>query len=99
MDGYLGGAFLTSVVIFGVSLVTENRFKNSYHNITDPDDISSNYDKYNNWSKIRQLSTYTTIGIWLLSFADALWSDYPKIELNYLTTDHNTDLLSVKFSF
>jgi len=95
----LGGAFLTSAVIFGVSLVNENRYKDSYHNSTDPDDISSNYDKYNNWSKIRQLSTYTTIGIWLLSFADALWSDYPKIELNYLTTDHNTDLLSVKFSF
>jgi len=98
--GYIfGGAFLTSAAILGVSIVNENKYKDSYLNSTDLDEISNTYDKYNNWSKIRQVSTYSTIGIWLLSFADALWSDYPKIGLNYSTGDYNSGLLSVKFSF
>ena len=96
----LGGAFLTSAVILGVSIVNENKYKDSYLNSTDPGEITSNYNTYNNWSKVRQISTYTTIGIWLLSFADALWSDYPKTNLN-ISGSVNSDLavLSLRYYF
>jgi hypothetical protein len=97
--GYiLGGAFITSAVILGVSIVNENKYRDSYLAGTDPQDISDYYDKYNNWSKVRQISTYTTIGIWILSFADALWSDYPKIDLN-LTSGINPDMSLLSFRY
>ncbi len=93
----LGSAFISSAVILGVSLVNENKYKDSYLNSTDPVEISTLYDKYNNWSKVRQVSTYTTIGIWLLSFADALWSDYPRFELEI--SGYNLEITSISLNF
>jgi hypothetical protein len=92
-----GGAFLTSAVVLGVSLVNESKYKDQYLNSTDPEDINNYYDSYNNWSKIRQMSTYTIIGIWLLSFADAIWSDFPRIELNHSAGGITSVTFSVNF--
>jgi hypothetical protein len=81
--GYIfGGAFFTSLTILGISAIYEKKYKDDYLNSTDPQEIQSKYDQYNKWSKVRQVATYSTIGIWLLSFADALWSDYPKMEIS-----------------
>lgn len=93
----LGGAFLTSAVVLGVSIVNENKYRDSYLSSSDPDDISRFYDKYNNWSKVRQIFTYSTIGIWLLSFADAIWSDYPKVELHISSGNYEMVGISVQF--
>jgi len=98
--GYIfGGTFLASATILTVSLVNENKYKDSYLNSTEPTDISNYYDKYNSWSKTRQISTYTTIGIWLLSFADALWSDYPRIELGTSNRELNSAVFSIRYLF
>jgi hypothetical protein len=95
-----GGAFLTSAVILGVSIVNENKYKDKYLNSFEPEEIQNNYDSYNNWSKMRQVSTYTTIGIWLISFADAIWSDYPKMELDVSSgTGTESSLISFVYHF
>ena len=62
-------------------------------------DILNKYDTYNNWSKVRQISTITTVGIWLLSFADAIWSDYPRIELGNSKGEINSVAISVNYMF
>jgi hypothetical protein len=93
----LGGTFLTSAIILGVSIINENKYKDAYLSSTNPAEISNNYDKYNNWSKARQISTYTTVGLWLLSFADALWSDYSRIEVEI--SDHQLSSVAISFKF
>ncbi len=94
-----GSAFLASTLFLGVAIINENNYKDSYLSSSDPDEISGYYDKYNNWSKVRKISTVTTIGIWVLSFADALWSDYPKIEFNLSRSGYNSATLSYSFAF
>jgi tetratricopeptide (TPR) repeat protein len=94
-----GAAFVTSAAILGVSIVNENKYKDDYLESTDPDDIAQKYDRYNNWSKARQISTFTTIGIWLLSFADALWSDYPRIQFDQSVGEMSSVLISIEYAF
>jgi tetratricopeptide (TPR) repeat protein len=99
--GYIyAGAFISSAVILGISVINENKYQDRYLNSGDPEEIKNNYDKYNSWSKIRRISTISTVGIWLLSFADALWSDYPKIDLNITgILNSNVSLLSFRYFF
>ena len=89
-----GGSFITSAIVLGISVANENNYRDSYRTSTDPEEISGYYEKYNNWSKVRKISTYTTVGIWLLSFADALWSDYPQIEITP-SQSQNSVIISV----
>jgi hypothetical protein len=94
----LGGGFIISGIVFGISAINEQKYKDAYLNSIAPEEISANYDRYNNWSKARRASLYTLAGIWLVSLADAIWSDYPKLELTYVSAD-NLSLLSINYSF
>jgi len=76
----MGGAFTLSTLTLIVSAIEENSYRKKYLNSTDPEEISDDYHTYNSWSQLRQVSTYTTIGVWLLVFADALWMRAPESE-------------------
>jgi len=96
----LGAAFLTSSVFFAVSIANETKYKDLYFSSTDPDEISNIYEKYNNWSKIRKVLMFSTVGIWIFSFADALWSPYyPNLDFNTSGKEFDSLVLSIKYSF
>ena len=76
---WFGGAFIGGLALTGVAWLQERKFKDLYLNEQNPSDIPPLYDKYNGWSKTKRVVGYTTAAVWLLSFADALWSDYPRI--------------------
>jgi hypothetical protein len=82
--GYLfGGAFLGAALSTTISFIFEKDLKDKYLTEDSPLKIKSRYTDYNNMSKTRRISQYTAIGIWALSVADALFTDYtPEIEAN-----------------
>ena len=94
----LGGGFIISGIVFGISAINEQKYKDAYLNSIAPEEISANYDRYNNWSKARRASLYTLAGIWLVSLADAIWSDYPKMEITFNPTN-NLSVFTMHYSF
>lgn len=88
VKGYVfGGTFLVGLLVTTGAWIKENDYKGQYLNSTDPSEISDMYDQYNNWSKIRRGVMYTTIAVWMLNFFDALWSEYPRLDIEINNPD------------
>ncbi len=94
---WIGGIFMGSAVLTTLSFFQENKYKNLYHKETNPVQIPGLYDTYNTWSKYRRVMSYITLSAWVLSFADALWSDYPHFTLE--TASGGTASLSFQVAF
>jgi len=93
----MGGTFALSALTLITSALKENSYRKKYLDSTNPSEISNLYNTYNDWSRMRQVSTYTTIGIWLLVFADALWMEPAEIRLG-LSLSRLQDTFSITFS-
>ena len=93
-----GGGFITSTIIFSLAAINENNYEQKYLESIQSDDIRNNYDKFNSWSKVRRISAYSAMSIWLLSFLDALWTGYHQLEL---TPNQNFDsvALTIQYNF
>ena len=97
--GYLmGGIFFTSLITTVISKIKTTDYRDHYLEATEPDEISELYSKYNNWNKVYTASVYATVSAWILSFADALWSDYPKDNIELVRSEDKT-LVRLSFSF
>jgi hypothetical protein len=92
-----GGFFSVSALTLISSALLENSYHHKYLESTNPAEIEKNYTTYNTWSQVRQISTYTTIGIWLLAFADAIWTETARIELS--TPLSGNSIISVSFAY
>ncbi len=94
---WFGGIFLGSAAFTITAYALERKYHSDYTNETAVENIPALYDRYNRWSKIRRTMTVVTALTWVSAFADALWSDYPRIQL---TTAPNQGMaLSLQFSF
>ncbi|KAA3613164.1 MAG: hypothetical protein D8M58_12715 [Calditrichaeota bacterium] len=75
--GYiLGGAFVGSLLTTAVTYTLERNLRHDYLNENSTAKVDNRYRDYNNMSKVRRVFQYTTIGIWVASIADALYSEY-----------------------
>ncbi len=70
----VGGVFTTLLVTSTISWIQENRFHDKYLSARQPTEIEKRYKTYNNWYKIRRVSTLLTVSSWIYAFVDALWS-------------------------
>lgn len=81
--GYvIGGAFVASLVVTGISLYFEKDNHNKYLDSTAPASIEANYDTYNSWFKKRKVFTITTVSVWAFAILDAMWAPYPHSALS-----------------
>ena len=94
---WFGGAFVVSLTLTAAAWMEEKKYKDLYLKEQNPADIPALYDKYNGWSKTKRVFGYTAAAIWLASFADALWSDYPRISPQ-MSSDGSV-VLSIGFEF
>ena len=94
--GYLlGGLFAGSAISTITSAFLEEKYKTNYRESTDPQIIKEQYDLYNQWSKTRRISLYTSIALWAISFTDALWSPYVELSI----ADQTPENVSLSISF
>jgi hypothetical protein len=78
----VSSAFLGSAIITATAFYFEENYHQDYLNSQSQSDIEKNYDKYNNWYKVRRSFTWITASIWLLNLADAIWTPYSKAEIS-----------------
>ncbi len=90
---WTGSLFIGGVVFSVISYAQESRYKNLYRQEIDSKKITSLYNTYNTYSKTRRLLMYASLSVWALSFADALWSDSPRVSLQ----TNGQDKLSLAF--
>ncbi len=76
---WLGGAFIGGLTLTVAAWLQENKYKDLYLQEQNPSKIPDLYDLYNGWSKTRRGAAYATLAVWLVSVADAMWADYPRI--------------------
>jgi hypothetical protein len=79
-----GSSFWVTALITGVAYYFEDQYHQDYINSQTPEDIDTNYDKYNTWYKVRRSFSWITASIWILNIADALWTPYPKAQFTIL---------------
>ncbi|HGY55942.1 MAG TPA: hypothetical protein ENK44_09585 [Caldithrix abyssi] len=94
---WFGGTFLAGLSITVAAWLQENKYKDLYLQEQNPSKIPDLYDQYNGWSKIRRGAGYATVAVWAVAFADALWSDYPRFNLQ--TNPQGDVALSLRIVF
>jgi tetratricopeptide (TPR) repeat protein len=87
-------AFVLNSTALIISIVNENTKKDIYLSATHPDDITTTYDEYNKWHRMRQYLTYSQIIIWSYAVADAIWKPLPSTHLSF-----SPGMISVYYRF
>ncbi len=96
--GYvLGGLFFGSAAFTLTAYALESKYHRDYLNETEMANIPALYDRYNRWWKTRRTLTVVTALFWAVSFTDALWSNYPRLQLE--SAPNQGMALSFRFSF
>ncbi|HID38021.1 MAG TPA: hypothetical protein EYP36_00705 [Calditrichaeota bacterium] len=88
---------MAGLTLTAIAWLEEKRYKDLYLKERNPANIPALYDKYNGWSKAKRVVGYTTAAIWLVSFADALWMEYPRLTPR-MSSDGSV-ALSIRFEF
>ncbi|MHB2149287.1 hypothetical protein ACX8XP_09545 [Calditrichota bacterium LG25] len=92
-------SFLVASAATASAAILENHYHQKYRAVDDITKLDAAYDDYNRWYKFRKAGVIVTVGVWLSSVFDAMWSNYEiqSVRVSITTFDRQSITLSINF--